>query len=476
MTALLTSLRAVARPSSARAFSSTSAALGQYTHVLTEKRGRVGLVTLNRPKALNALSSPLMKDLNDALREFDADESVGCIVLTGSEKAFAAGADIKEMSSLTFIDNYKKNFIGDWTGINSIRKPIIAAVNGYALGGGCEVAMMCDIIYAGHKAKFGQPEITLGTIPGAGGTQRLTQAVGKAKAMDLVLTGGQIDAEEAEKAGLVAKVFPAETLVEEAVKKAETIAGFSMPIVMMAKEAVNKSFEMSLTEGLHLERRLFHSTFATHDQKEGMAAFAGKRKPNFKHDVRHLSLLGRSRHPFDTFFNDPFFTDAFRDPFFSDFTGRLLRPTDAQAQITGSGEGGSQIAHRPNAGSLMDSVFFRGVRMDLSENDKAYTIKADLPGLSKDDVNISIKDDVLTISGERSHTNEQQKEGEEKEGKGEKRHLVERSYGRFSRSIRLPDDADKGQISASMKDGVLEVNVGKKELPPEEAPKRIEVQ
>ncbi|KAJ3412357.1 putative enoyl-CoA hydratase, mitochondrial [Chytridiales sp. JEL 0842] len=270
------------RNGAARAFSSSSAARGTYQYVLTEKRGKVGLVTLNRPRALNALSSPLMKDLNDALREFDADESVGAIVLTGSEKAFAAGADIKEMSNLTFVDNYKKNFIGDWTGLTSIRKPIIAAVNGFALGGGCEVAMMCDIIYAGDKARFGQPEIKLGTIPGAGGTQRLTQAVGKAKAMDLVLTGGFIDAVEAEKAGLVAKIFPADKLVEEAVKSAATIASYSLPVVMMAKEAVNKSFEMSLAEGLNLERRLFHSTFALHDQKEGMKAFAEKRSPNFK--------------------------------------------------------------------------------------------------------------------------------------------------------------------------------------------------
>ncbi|KAI8833699.1 ClpP/crotonase-like domain-containing protein, partial [Chytridium lagenaria] len=255
---------------------------GTYQYVLTEKRGKVGLVTLNRPKALNALSTPLMKDLNDALREFDADDTVGAIVVTGSEKAFAAGADIKEMSTLTFVGNYKNNFIGDWTGINDIRKPVIAAVNGFALGGGCEVAMMCDIIYAGDKAKFGQPEIKLGTIPGAGGTQRLTKAIGKSKAMELVLTGGMIDAVEAEKSGLVAKIFPADKLVEEAVKSAQTIASYSLPSVMMAKEAVNKSFELSLTEGLHLERRLFHSTFATNDQKEGMSAFAEKRAPNFK--------------------------------------------------------------------------------------------------------------------------------------------------------------------------------------------------
>ena len=234
-----------------------------YANILVSRKGKVGVVTLNRPKALNALSSPLMKELNEALREFDADASIGAMVVTGSEKAFAAGADIKEMSSLTFVGNYKSNFISDWTGIVSIRKPVIAAVNGFALGGGCEVAMMCDIIYAGDKARFGQPEIKLGTIPGAGGSQRLTQAVGKAKAMDLVLTGRMITAEEAEKAGLVARIFPADKLVDEAIKSAETIASYSNPIVMMAKEAVNKSFEMSLSEGLNFERRLFHATFGT---------------------------------------------------------------------------------------------------------------------------------------------------------------------------------------------------------------------
>ncbi|KAJ3330621.1 putative enoyl-CoA hydratase, mitochondrial [Blyttiomyces sp. JEL0837] len=282
------SLRTVANNAamrtSRRGFSASSSALGQYEYVWTEKRGKVGLVTLHRPKALNALCSPLMKDLNDALREFDADDEVGAIVLTGSEKAFAAGADIKEMSTLTFVDNYKKNFIGDWTGINHIRKPIIAAVNGFALGGGCEVAMMCDIIYAGDKAKFGQPEIKLGTIPGAGGTQRLTHLIGKSKAMDLVLTGGMMDAVEAERAGLVAKIFPADKLVDEAVKSASVIASYSLPSVMMAKEAVNKALELPLNEGLHLERRLFHSTFATHDQKEGMKAFAEKRAASFKNE------------------------------------------------------------------------------------------------------------------------------------------------------------------------------------------------
>ncbi|KAJ3300696.1 putative enoyl-CoA hydratase, mitochondrial [Borealophlyctis nickersoniae] len=224
-----------------------------------------------------------MKELNEALRGFDKDHSIGAIVLTGSARAFAAGADIKEMSTLNFVDNYKNDFLSDWTGVGAIRKPIIAAVNGFALGGGCELAMMCDIIYAGDNAKFGQPEITLGTIPGGGGTQRLTHAMGKSKAMELILTGRMINAEEAEKSGLVARVFPAESLVDEAIKTAEKIASFSLPIVMMAKEGVQKSFELGLTEGLHLERRLFHSTFATEDQKEGMSAFAAKRPPNFKH-------------------------------------------------------------------------------------------------------------------------------------------------------------------------------------------------
>ncbi|KAJ3263150.1 Fatty acid oxidation complex subunit alpha [Chytriomyces hyalinus] len=260
-----------------------STATKTYEYVKVEQRGRVGIVTLHRPKALNALCSPLMKDLNDALRAFDSDDSVGAMVVTGSEKAFAAGADIKEMKDLEFVSNYTKNFLGDWTGITSIRKPIIAAVNGFALGGGCEVAMMCDMIYAGDKAKFGQPEIKLGTIPGAGGTQRLTSLVGKSKAMDMILTGGMMDATEAERAGLVARIFPADKLLDESVKAASVIASYSLPSVMMAKEAVNKSLELSLAEGLHLERRLFQATFATEDQKEGMAAFAEKRAAAFKH-------------------------------------------------------------------------------------------------------------------------------------------------------------------------------------------------
>ncbi|KNC99907.1 uncharacterized protein SPPG_05278 [Spizellomyces punctatus DAOM BR117] len=268
-----------------RAFSSTSVAFSQtnYEFILTETKGRVGIVTLNRRKALNALSTPLMTELNAALKVFDKDENIGAMVITGSEKAFAAGADIKEMSKLNFVDNFKNNFIEDWTGVTKIRKPIIAAVNGFALGGGCELAMMCDIIYAGEGATFGQPEIKLGIIPGAGGTQRLTQAVGKAKAMHLNLTGDFISAAEAEKAGLVAKIYPADQLVAEAIKNAEKIASYSLPSVLMAKELVNKSFELPLSEGLHLERRLFHSLFATEDQKEGMNAFAEKRAPNFKH-------------------------------------------------------------------------------------------------------------------------------------------------------------------------------------------------
>ncbi|KAJ3044768.1 Fatty acid oxidation complex subunit alpha [Rhizophlyctis rosea] len=255
----------------------------QYANILTETKGRVAIITLNRPDALNALNSPLMKDLNDALRVYDADEGIGAIVVTGGEKAFAAGADIKEMQPLTFVDNYKKNFIGDWTGVTTIRKPILAAVNGFALGGGCELAMMCDIIYAGDRAVFGQPEIKLGVIPGAGGTQRLTKAIGKSKTMEQVLTGKFMNAEEAEKAGLVARVFPAASLLEEVLKVAKTIASYSLPSVLMAKEAVNKSFEVPLSEGLHFERRLFHSLFATEDQKEGMDAFQNKRKPQWKH-------------------------------------------------------------------------------------------------------------------------------------------------------------------------------------------------
>ena len=253
-----------------------------YETIITETRGRVGLVTLNRPQALNALNSTLVRELNAALEALDADRGIGCIVITGSERAFAAGADIKEMSSLTYPDTYLDDFITSWDRVAARRKPIIAAVAGFALGGGRELAMMCDIILAADTAKFGQPEIKLGVIPGAGGTQRLTRAVGKAKAMDLCLTGRMMDAAEAERAGLVARIVPAASLLEEAMKAAETIASMSLPSVMTAKESVNRAYETTLTEGLRFERRVFHALFATEDQKEGMAAFVDKRAPAFK--------------------------------------------------------------------------------------------------------------------------------------------------------------------------------------------------
>jgi enoyl-CoA hydratase len=254
-----------------------------YETLLVETRGRVGLVTLNRPQALNALNSTVMRELAAALKAFDADKEIGAVVLAGSEKAFAAGADIKEMQTLDFVDSYLGDFIGGWDQVAAARKPLIAAVSGYALGGGCELAMMCDFIIASETAKFGQPEITLGVIPGMGGSQRLTRAVGKAKAMDLVLTGRMMDAAEAERAGLVSRVVAPEKLMEEVLTAAEKIASFSLPAVMMAKEAVSRSLELTLAEGLRFERRLFHSLFATEDQKEGMAAFVAKRKPEFKH-------------------------------------------------------------------------------------------------------------------------------------------------------------------------------------------------
>src|SRR6266508_937953 len=255
-----------------------------YENILVETRGRVGLVTLNRPKALNALNDALMNELGDALAKFDADEAIGAIVITGSDKAFAAGADIGAMKDRGYMDVYKGEYITrNWERIKSIRKPLIAAVAGYALGGGCELAMMCDIIIAADTAKFGQPEIKLGIIPGAGGTQRLPRAVGKAKAMDLVLTGRMMDAAEAERAGLVSRVLPADKLIDEALAAAERIAEFSLPSVMMAKEAVNRAYEAPLAEGILFERRLFHALFATEDQKEGMAAFVEKRKPKFRH-------------------------------------------------------------------------------------------------------------------------------------------------------------------------------------------------
>jgi enoyl-CoA hydratase len=255
-----------------------------YENITVEKRGPVGLIALNRPKALNALCRALILDLGAALDDMEADQAIGCIVLTGSDKAFAAGADIKEMASRTYMDVYLTDFITiGWQRVTTCRKPIIAAVAGYALGGGCEMAMMCDFILAADNAKFGQPEILLGTIPGAGGTQRLTRFVGKSKAMEMVLTGRQIDAAEAERCGLVSRVVPLAELVPEAIRTAEKIAALSRPIVMLAKECVNRSYETSLAEGIHFERRVFHSTFATEDQKEGMAAFIDKRKAAFKH-------------------------------------------------------------------------------------------------------------------------------------------------------------------------------------------------
>ena len=243
----------------------------------------VGLITLNRPKQLNALNDALMDELGQALRTFDANTEIGCIILTGNEKAFAAGADIAVMASWTYMEAYGSEYISrNWETIRQIKKPVIAAVSGFALGGGCELAMMCDIIIAAHTAKFGQPEVKLGILPGAGGTQRLPRAVGKAKAMDLCLTGKLIDAEQAERAGLVSRVGPAENLMNEALTVAKQIAGMSQPIVKMIKESVNRAYETSLAEGILFERRMFHSAFATEDQKEGMQAFLEKRSPQFK--------------------------------------------------------------------------------------------------------------------------------------------------------------------------------------------------
>jgi len=255
-----------------------------YENILTETRGRVGLVTLNRPKQLNALNDALMTELGDALLKFDADESIGAIVLTGNDKAFAAGADIGAMASWSYMDVYKTDYITrDWEALKRTRKPVIAAVAGFALGGGCEIALACDIVVAADTAKFGQPEIKIGAMPGAGGSQRLPRAVGKAKAMDMILTARMMDAQEAERAGLVSRVVPAEKLLDEALAVANAICEFSGPAVMMAKEAVNRAFETPLAEGILFERRMFHSLFATEDQKEGMRAFVEKRKPNFKH-------------------------------------------------------------------------------------------------------------------------------------------------------------------------------------------------
>jgi enoyl-CoA hydratase len=255
-----------------------------YECILTETRGRVALITLNRPKQMNALSPALMQELGKALYAFDADDGIGAIVVTGSDKAFAAGADIGVMKDFDFQHAYLTNYITrDWEHIRNVRKPVIAAVAGYALGGGCELAMMCDIIIAAESAKFGQPEINLGIFPGAGGTQRLPRAVGKAKAMDLCLTARMMDAAEAERAGLVSRVVPADKLMAEALAAAEKIASYSLPVAMMAKEAVNRAYESTLSEGVLFERRMFHAAFALDDQKEGMAAFVEKRKPTFKH-------------------------------------------------------------------------------------------------------------------------------------------------------------------------------------------------
>jgi len=254
-----------------------------YQNILVEHRGAVGIVTLNRPAALNALNAALIAELAAALDDLERDETIGAIVVTGNEKAFAAGADVKEMVSKTYPETYCEDFItSGWERIAQCRKPVIAAVAGFALGGGCEIAMMCDIVIAADTARFGQPEINLGTIPGAGGTQRLTRFVGKAKAMDLCLTGRMMDAAEAERAGLVSRIVPAAELLSEAVKIAERVAAMSRPIAMMVKEAVNRTYETTLAEGVRFERRLFHSTFATEDQKEGMAAFIDKRKPSFR--------------------------------------------------------------------------------------------------------------------------------------------------------------------------------------------------
>jgi enoyl-CoA hydratase len=253
----------------------------KYQNILIERHGRVGLIRLNRPQALNALNSELNEELGQAVAVFDADAGIGCILLTGSDKAFAAGADIKEMASKSAVKVFMEDFAGNWDAVARARKPVVAAVAGFALGGGCELAMQCDIIIAADNAKFGQPEIKLGIIPGIAGTQRLPRALGKAKAMDLILTGRTMDAAEAERAGLVARVVPAASLMEEAQKVAETIASMSLPALLAAKEAVNRAFESPLAEGARFERRIFAALFATADQKEGMAAFVEKRAPKF---------------------------------------------------------------------------------------------------------------------------------------------------------------------------------------------------
>jgi enoyl-CoA hydratase len=253
-----------------------------YENIIVETKGRVGIIRFNRPQALNALNKALIAELTQAIESFDSDNRVGCMLITGSDKAFAAGADIKEMADKPFIEAYLGDFVSNWNAVAKARKPIVAAVAGFALGGGCELAMQCDVVIAADNAKFGQPEIKLGVIPGIGGTQRLTHAVGKAKAMDLILTGRIMDAAEAEKSGLVARVVPAAGLMDEAMKVADTIATMSLPSVLAGKEAVNRAFESGLSEGTAFERRIFHSLFATEDQKEGMKAFVEKRSPKWK--------------------------------------------------------------------------------------------------------------------------------------------------------------------------------------------------
>jgi enoyl-CoA hydratase len=253
-----------------------------YENIIVETKGRVGIIRLNRPQALNALNKALIAELTRAIEAFDADDKIGCMLITGNDKAFAAGADIKEMADKPFIEAYLGDFVSNWNAAARARKPVVAAVAGFALGGGCELAMQCDVIVAADTAKFGQPEIKLGVIPGIGGTQRLTHAVGKAKAMELILTGRMMDAAEAERSGLVARVVPAANLMEEAMKVAETIANMSLPSVLAGKESVNRAFESGLSEGMAFERRIFHSLFATEDQKEGMKAFVKKRAPKWK--------------------------------------------------------------------------------------------------------------------------------------------------------------------------------------------------
>jgi enoyl-CoA hydratase len=255
----------------------------QFETIRVQQRGQVGLIVLNRPQALNALSSLLTAELLAALDKLEDDDGIGCIVITGSERAFAAGADIREMVSLTHAEVFQRDHLAQWECVAQCRKPLIAAVAGYALGGGCELALMCDFILAADNAKFGLPEVTIGTIPGMGGTQRLTRLVGKCKAMEMMLTGRLMDAEEAERAQLVSRIVPLAELVDEAIKTAERIASLPRPAVMMAKEAINRAYETTLTEGIRFERRLFHSTFATEDQKEGMSAFVEKRSPAFQH-------------------------------------------------------------------------------------------------------------------------------------------------------------------------------------------------